>query len=124
MSKPCPARTTTTDITSIGAFRQMRPTSRASGRSVGTKCGRSFDIMAGLARESWESRGRDASSERYALRVGRPKPAWQHHATQRFSEEEIAEHRRAIDAFIVRLRIAGIPQKSALRRFVGKLVTT
>jgi hypothetical protein len=37
---------------SIGVFRQIRPISSAPGRSVGTKCGRSFDIVDGRGSES------------------------------------------------------------------------
>ena len=52
----------------------------------------------------------------------RPQPARQRRAAQRFREKEVAEHRGAVDTLVVRLRIARMPQQSAVARLVGELL--
>ena len=86
--KTWPARTTTNrrPVLSARFARCVRPAGHRVGQQVRNAEDHS-NIMDGLASESWEPRGRCASSERYALRVG-PKPSWQHNATQRFAKKK------------------------------------
>src|SRR4051812_6168420 len=52
------------------------------------------------------------SSQSSPRSVARAQLARMHHAAQGFDEEEVAEHRRAVDADVMRLRIARVMQQA------------